>query len=170
MNNRHLTETTVNLIIDQLKAQLPGALSGVRSIAPDKSVTMDPPQSYFIYPRAKGYRTPAVFVIPQDMDFKQEERGQNFISALMRINLSVLLEDQDRERLTKRAWRYQAAMHQVLSNVPLTSSDSKVKAVVKVRTSTYSPMFTRAKNEDDPQAVFAIEVVLELDVDHFENF
>lgn len=168
--SRHLVETTVNLVIAEIKSNISAALAGVRAQVNDPVVTTEIPVSYFIYPRAKGYRTPAVFVIADNMDFRQSETGGNFIDAKIRLNVSILLEDQDREKLTKRSWRYQAALHQVLANTQMTSSDSAVRAVSIVRNSTFSPIYTRAKNEDDPQAIFAIEVLLELEVDHYENF
>lgn len=164
-----LTEATVTLIQDHIKANIAGSLAAIRSDTPDDKVTTEPPKSYFLYPKAKGYRTPAVFIIAEEFDFKVQERGANYISGSVRINVSVLLEDRNRDLLTIRCWRYQSALHQLLSQTQLTTSDNALKIITIVTRARYSPLYSNVKNEDAPEAIFRKEVLLELEVDHYEN-
>ena len=174
MGKRRLTEGTVSLIRDYLKANMAQALADTRAdrvSANDKNVftTTEPPNSYFIYPRAKGYRPPAVFVIAPTFD-KKKERGANFIDATVRVNVSILVEDRDRETLQIKSWRYQSALDELLDQYQLTSSDGKIKLTIIVNSISETPMYTDAKEEDSPDAVFRKETVLECDVEHYENF
>lgn len=165
-----LTEATVNLLVGHIKTNIAAALAGVRSEAPAPVVTTEAPKSYFIYPKAKGYRTPAVFVIADEFDFQVPERGANFISGSVHVNVSVLLEDRNSELLTIRCWRYQSALYNLLAQTQLTSSDNALKIVSIVRRARYSPLYSNSKDENSVEAVFRKEVLLELEVDHYENF
>lgn len=170
MSARKLTEGAVNLITATIQQNIATALDAVQADSPDHQVTTEPPRTYFIYADAKGFRTPAVFVIAEDMDFRQRERGGNFIDALDRINVSILVEDRNTELLTKRCWRYQSALHTVLDETQLTSADNKLKIVIVVRRASYSPTYSLTKDKNSPDAVFRKEVLLECDVDHYENY
>ncbi len=165
-----LTEGTVTLILNHIKTNIASALAAVRTAAPDDSVTTEPPRTYFTYPKAKGYRSPAVFVIAEDFDFRAAEMGANFISGSLRINVSVLLEDRNRDLLTTRCWRYQSALYALLAQTQLTTSDNALKIISIVKRARYSPLYSSARNEEAPEAIFRKEVLLECDVDHYENF
>jgi hypothetical protein len=164
-----LTEATVDLLLSHIKTNIGAALASVRAEVNDPVVTTEVPKSYFIYPKAKGFRAPAVFVIADEFDFKVPERGANFISGSVRINVSVLLEDRNSELLTRRCWRYQSALHELLAQTQLTTSDNTLKIVSIVRRARYSPLYSNAKDESSVEAVFRKEVLLELEVDHYEN-
>lgn len=165
---RHLVETTVDLIISHVKTNIAAALTDIRTNRADNFVTMEPPRDYFIYPKAKGYRTPAVFVIGDRIDFLKERRGANHINAAVRINLTVLIEDKDAERITTKAYRYQAALHQILDQVQLIPADNKAKITLVIQSAGFSPLYSNL-NEGDPQAVFRKEVSLEIDAFQFEQ-
>lgn len=165
---RHLIETAVDLVTDQIKANIGTALADIRVNRADNFVTMEPPRDYFIYPKAKGYRTPAVFVIGDRIDFLKERRGANHINAAIRLNVTVLIEDKDAERLTTKAYRYQAALHQVLDQVRLNSADNKATLTCVIQSAGFSPLYTNLA-DGDPQAVFRKEVSLEMDVFQFEG-
>lgn len=169
---QQLIETDSNLLIAHIKANFPAALAGIRAVRADNSVTTEPPpsESYFIYPGARGFRPPAVFVIGDEIDFRNEQMGANFIDARVRINVSIVVEDKDKQKLTVKAWRYQAALSGMLTQTTLLSADQKVKIVSIVRRATFSPIYTNAKNAESPEALFRKEIILELDVDHYESF
>lgn len=169
MSVRHLTETDVDLIIEHIKTNIAATLAALRISRNDPVVTTEPPRSYFIYEKAAGYRTPAVFVIADNVDFALE-RGANHINAISNINVTVLIEDKDAEKLTIKSWRYQAALHELLANTRLTSADNAVTIVTKVLRVSYSPLYALKGREDDPQAFFRKEVALECAVEHYENF
>lgn len=169
MSARKLTEGTVNLLTDCIKTNIAAALTAVQADS-DHSVTTEPPKTYFIYAGAVGFRTPAVFVIADDMDFKQQERQANFINAMLRVNVTILVEDRNSELLTRRCWRYQSALHSVLDETQLTSSDNKLKIVSVVRRASYSPTYSKTVDKNSPEAVFRKEVLIECDVEHYENY
>ena len=168
MSARQLVETDVELILDQIKSNITAALLEVSNFRTDQKVALDNPKDYFIYPRAQGYRTPCVFVIPDRVDFRKDEKAANFIDATSRINVTVLIEDKDAERLELKCWRYQAALHKVLDQVPLTSDDSGVRITIEVMNAAFSPMYSLTQDPSAPNAVFRKEVVLECDVYHYE--
>lgn len=165
-----LTEGTVNLMMTQIQNNIAGALANVRADVNNPVVTTESPRSYFIYPKAHGYRGPAVFVIADNIDFRKEQRGANFISAVIRVNVTVMVEDRNAELLTRRAWRYQSALYQILDETQLVSADNKLKIVIIVKNARYSPTYTTAKDPSAPEGIFRQEVMLECDVEHWENF
>lgn len=164
-----LAEGDVTLITAFIKANIASSLADVRQYWSDSAVTTEPPQSYFTYPKPAGYKLPAVFVIHQDMDFRIQEKKSNHINAKSQIDVSVLVEDKDSDSLTRKAWRYQQALHALLDQAPIVSSDGRLKLHVVVYRHTFSPHWT---NEDagPGEAQFRKEVVLECQVEHLENF
>lgn len=166
MSARHLVETASTLIRDNIKANISTALGNIRTDRADAFVTTEIPQSYYFY-EAQGYRSPVVFIIADNINFRKEERGANFISATIRYNISVLIEDRTEPYLTTKAWRYQAALHEVLDQTQLADSGSKIKVITIVKRATFSPTFT--KSGESP-ALFRKEVLLECDAEIYENF
>ena len=166
--SRHLVETAVDAIIGKLKTDLPAALADVRLNRGDNLVTMEAPRDYYMYPRAKGYRAPAVFVIGDRIDFQKDRKGANHVNAAIRVNVSVLVEDKDAERLMRKSYRYQAAVHQVLDQQPLTSLDGEVRMTLVIQNAAFSGLYSNLE-PGDPQAVYRQEISLELDCFQFEN-
>jgi|GEM_PF-2943719 len=166
-----LVESDVYLIKNYLTTNMAAALLqvGAAHASTYPVVAVDPPADYFIYQRAKAYRTPAVFIIPERMDFKKRERGQNHINAETRLNVTVVIEDKDAERIYLKAYRYQAALVGLLDQASLTSGDGKVKIVVVIENAQFSPLYSDAKSPDDPRAIFRKEVSVELAVQHYES-
>lgn len=174
MSTRHLIETDVDLVTAHIKATIGAALVGVGALqiseTPNSAVSVEPPRDYYNYPKAIGYRTPAVFVIGDRIDFQKREKGANHINANVRLNVTVLIEDKDADRITRKAYRYQAALHECLDQVSLTSSDDKVKIVIVVQNAAFSPLYSNTDDPTAPGSVFRKEVALELDCFHYENF
>lgn len=166
---RQLVETDINLIIQQIKDNIASALIDVMIERDNNVVTYEPPNDYFIYPKAKGYRCPVVFVIADRTDFRKDQVKANYISAVNKIVLSVLVEDKDAERIYKKAYRYQAALHACVDQVVLTSADEAVKITIVVMGASFSPLMSNTQDPNDPATVFRKEVVLELDVHHYES-
>ena len=163
-----LIEETVNLIEAQIRANIATALASVRSDV-GNLVSTEVPQSYFQYPKAIGYQLPAIFIIGESFDFQKSERRQNFVDGIVKVNLSILIDDRDAQRLTIKAYRYMRAIYDVLDLQVLTSIDNRVKLVVKVIKAENSALYA-ATNESDPNNVFRKEVYFTLDVEHYENF
>ena len=167
-NVRHLVELACDLIITKLKTELPTELNDIRSNRADNLVTMEAPRDYYIYPRAKGYRTPAVFVIGDRIDFMKAQRGANHVNANVRVNVTILVEDKDAERLMRKSYRYQSAMHQVLDQAIMMTADNQARYTVVVQNASFSGLYSNLE-AGDPQAVFRQEIALECDVINFEQ-
>jgi len=170
MSARKLLEGDVNLILAEIKAKMPAALAAVRADRLDPKVTTEKPESYFTFERAQGFKTPAIFVIGEDMDFRQAERGANHINALSTVNVSVLVEERNQELLTKKVYRYCSALHEILEQANLSSDDGKLQIFVRVAKMEMSAIYTDSDNPNDPRAVFRKEAFLALNVDHIENY
>lgn len=171
MSNRHLTEWAVDLVTDQIKSTIESELVGVQTVLPPGApvLSIEPPRDYFTFPRAVGYRTPAVFVIADRIDFQKREKQSNFINANVRLNVTVLIEDKDADRITRKAYRYQSALQSVLDEVQLVSPDGDLKIVVVVTNAAFSPLYSTTDDPNAPGAVYRKEISLELDCFTFEQ-
>lgn len=169
---RRLSEEATILTLDYLKANIATALAAVRTDRADAKVTTEPPptNSYFVYPKAHGYKCPAIFVIDDGMDFRQPETKANFVNSKFSLVVSVKVEDKDLEKLTFKAWRYQAALHQLLDLTELASSDNLVKLNIVVSSIKPSGIYTIPNAEPDSTATFFKEVTLRCTVNYFEGF
>lgn len=170
MSAPKLAEGTATLILNYLQANLPSALNSVSVARGDNFVGLESPREYFLYERARGYQAPAIFVIPEDVDFKLSERASNFINASIKVNVAAIIEDREAELLTYKAWRYQSALHQLLNQTTLTSADNAVTITVTIDHARFSGLYTNAADEKSPEAVFRKEVLLECEVIHRENY
>lgn len=169
MSTRHLTETCVRAIESVLKANLAAALNDIRINRGDNFVTMEPPRDYFVYPRAMGYRAPAVFIIGDRIDFQKREKGANHVNANCRVNVTCLVEDKDAERIMIKSYRYQAAIHEVLDQSQFLSSDNEAKITFVIQSATFSPLYSNTETANDPQAVYRREIGLEIDCYIYEQ-
>jgi hypothetical protein len=172
MSARQLIEIGTYLIRDHIKANISTALADIRVDRADAKVSTEPPQSqsYFFYPKAKGYKTPAIFIIGDAIDFNQETYQANFVRGAARFNVTALVEDRMAELVTIKAWRYQAALHAILDQANLVDANSKLKIFVRVSNVELSPLYSDTVDENSPKAVFRKEAVLALTVEHCENF
>jgi hypothetical protein len=176
MSARHLTEWAVNLVTEQIQNNIESALADVNSalnnnqpLMGDPVLSYEAPRGYYIYPRAIGYRTPACFVIADRIDFQKREKGANHINANVRLNVSILIEDKDAERITRKAYRYQSALQTVLDQVQLLSGDGALKIVVVVQNAAFSPLYSNTEEPNAPGSVYRKEVSLELDCYAYEQ-
>jgi hypothetical protein len=168
---RLLAEAAVDLIVTAIQTNITAALANVRSYWHDGEVTTESPPtgSYFIYPKARGYRCPAIFVIDEGPhDFRQSELKSNFVNAKLSINVSVKIEDKDAYKLTLKAWRYASALHQILEQATLVSSDNTVKIVVIVKRAKPGPLYAVENDDSDQTAAFFKEYVFYCDVEFYE--
>ena len=167
-----LSEEAVNLILTSIKTNIAPALASIRSYWDDGTVTTEPPptSSYFIYPKAQGYRCPAIWVVDEGTDFRKSETKANFIDALMSINVSVKVEDKDQYKLAIKCWRYVSALYSILEESNLVSSDGAVKIVVKVNRVKAGPMYTIENDDPDVTAQFFKEYELFCDVEFYQGF
>lgn len=169
MASHRLAEYTVKMLEDHIKANIATALGDVRTDRADAKVTTEAPQSYFRYEMAQAYRAPAVFVICTNVRMRNTEKQANFIASLADVGVSVVVEDRVLDNLVLKSWRYQAALHKLLHQTSLISTDSTVKLISKVESISFSPEYTATQDPSMPQSVFRKEVLLTLEVEHYEN-
>lgn len=159
-------EIAVNLIEAQIKATIATNLANVRTERNDPIVTTEPPKEYFIYPTSQAYRAPAIFTIFEGQKILNKESDGNFINAVDDIVVIAVLEDRLERLLTRKAWRYQAALMQSLHLTTLTNSDNGLRLFVKVDSCEFSAI---VKSGDTNELLFRKEMGLRLSVDHIEN-
>lgn len=170
MSARKLLEGDVNLIIAEIKSKISSALADTRADRNDAAVSTESPstQSYFTYARATGYKLPAVFVIGESMNF-QQSAGPNFVKSIDHINVTVVIEDKWADKLVTKAFRYMAALHEILEQANLTTSDNKLKIVCKIVRAENSALYSTKQDEQSAENVFRKEVSLYLEVEHWES-
>ena len=162
-----LSEGARSLVEAQIKANIGTALADVRSAWPGALVSTELPQSYFIYEGAHTYRCPAIFMVVQDMDTNEDAMNPNHINGLIRMVVSVVIEDREAKLLTIKAERYQAALFQVLHRVQMVDSVKNLKIYSRVKRLEFSPVFMRKGREGE--GMFRKEAALELELKHWEN-
>lgn len=168
MSYRRLGEGCRNLIIDYLKAGLPDALNEVGAAAKDPQMTLEDPRQYFVYEKPQGLALPAVFVIVDSINFRIAEKQANHVNAKARVNVSILVEDQDEETLTYKADRYLSALHGVLDQANIVAEDGAQALTVVVYNATFSPRYMAQEAQGDG-GKFRKEVLLECQVELMET-
>ena len=165
-NWAQLAEGASNLLVSFIQQNISGALDVVGANVGIPQVMLDNPKSYFIYEQPQAYECPAVFVVIDEQDFKVQERKPNSINAEDVFNISVVVEDQDADLLTYKAWRYQSALFNILNLATITASDSSLvlKCVV------YRAKFSQVYSQKQEGGKFRKEIMLECRIAHFEKF
>lgn len=172
MSAPRLLEGDVDLIIAHLRSNIAAALSDVRTDRTDDRVTTEPPQtkSYFTYWPTKAYQAPAIIVMAEAQNNRQAEKQSNFIASRNEINVAVVIEDREEEKLTRKAFRYASALHQLLECQQLTDGAGKLKIHVRVDRVENGDIYFGTDRREAPEAVFRRAVTLYCEVEHFENF
>lgn len=166
---RQSPEVLVDLIVSQIQTNIAAALTQVRTDRNDPRIDTQVPRDYFISETYDPYQCPAIFVVCEDVDWQKEQMGANFIAARAHVKVFCVVEDVKTEVLTRMTQRYEAALQVVLDQVSLTSANSKVKMISVVKRSKFSNVFRQGSSQGS-ESPYRKEVLLELDVMHYENF
>jgi hypothetical protein len=161
-------EGTVDPIIVHIRTNIAAALNAVsadRVTVNQNQVSLPPFQEYHIYAKSQDLRTPSCYVLGDTIDWAKD-RGQNAIASRNYISVSAVIDDRTADLLTRSCWRYHDALHKVLDRAALVSGDGKVKNIVKVVSSSFTDAF-QVKSQNGN--IFRKEVMLSLEVEHFEN-
>lgn len=163
-----LIEIAIDLIAQNIRDNIAQALIDV---AADRatSIAIPKPTGVFTFVPISAFRPPIIIVNGEEIDFRLADKGANFIDAVMRINVVAICEDREGPTLQYAAYRYQAALHKILAQTHLYNADQSVHIVCKVETARFSSIYTNAQQQGNVQGVFRKEVVLELDVEHYEK-
>jgi hypothetical protein len=167
---KNLSEITRTLILDEIKSELPAALSDVRTLRADAAVSTEPPQSgsFFIYEPSSAFRAPAVWTVVDNRDFRVKEKGSNHINASVEVHVNAVVEDRLKESLVIKCERYQSALFDILNEVELEDASNKVKIIIIVNRALYSPEYS--PGQDTPQGMFRKECALICNVEHYEQY
>jgi hypothetical protein len=150
--HHNLADESVEMVLDLIKSDIATALVDIRADRSDPRTRTTVPVTYFNHePPAWAFKSPAIWVVCDNIDFGLE-KGQNHINASVFINVGIVIEDRLLKDLTRRCYRYQAALLTIL-----------------VRNATFSPVFTDAQEKGNARGVFRKECVLELEVRQFEE-
>jgi hypothetical protein len=167
--HHNLADESVEMVLDLIKSDIATALVDIRADRSDPRTRTTVPVTYFNHePPAWAFKSPAIWVVCDNIDFGLE-KGQNHINASVFINVGIVIEDRLLKDLTRRCYRYQAALHKILAQRCLNSTDEEVRITILVRNATFSPVFTDAQEKGNARGVFRKECVLELEVRQFEE-
>jgi len=169
MSARHLAEISTTLLLDYIQNNIEAALGKVSIDRADNLVSLEKPKSYFYYSNIKGLQLPAIIAIAEDIDFRKKEKQANFINAIIRTNVVCLVEDIDTKKLQLKAWRYQAALHEILDQAEIENSAKTVKDIIVITSARFSPTYTESDNPNDGRSIFRKEALLELEINHYEK-
>lgn len=162
-----LVEITRDLVLDEIKAKIAPALAAIRVDRNDPIVSTEVPRSYFIFDGAHTYQCPAVFCVVDSMDLPEDRTGANHVNAVVRMYVSVVIEDREADKLTVKSERYQAALFDILHWTTLKDEPKNVKIFVRVANCQFSPIYTKKRGGN--MGEFRKEVSLELEIKHYEN-
>jgi hypothetical protein len=169
MSVQYLAETTVDAIESLIKLEIGPALAALRTERKDAVVSTEPPASYFIYEKPHAYKKPAIITICRDIDFQKEKYGANQVTAKIKVVVSVVVEDKDRELLTIKGWRYQTALHSILDQKVILVPPNKAKLFIIITDASFSSIFS-GETPQTTAGVFCQEMALTLEVQERESF
>jgi hypothetical protein len=160
---RNAVEFCIESIIDYLQANLPGVLNSIYADR-DKEVSLETPFEYFTYEKAIGYKTPAIFVVARDIDYRMG-LGANHVNALITVYIGCVIEDRNSTIIQKRIFRYQDALQKTLHRTVLADTNATQKNIIKVTGASFSQTEASHSAID---SVFRKEVLLTLEIEHYE--
>jgi hypothetical protein len=160
-----LVEFSVNSVINHIQDNIGEKLDALAIDRPDGIVTLENPSldAYFNYEKGIGYKTPAIFVVPTNVDFRLN-LGQNHINAKISMYVSCVVEDRKQSLLQSKCFRYADALRQTLNQVTIDGENQRV--IIKVTRIDYSGTAPARSTQDGP---FRKECMLTLDVEHYEK-
>lgn len=169
MSATQISERTRDLLLTQIKNNIASELQAMRTDRNDPIVNLDPPLSYFIYGGSHTYQCPAIFVVVDGAEIPDEVIKPNHVNAKVRVYVTIAVEGQNEGSLTIKCDRYQAALFKILQWQTLVDVVKNVKIYVRVVRFQFSELYTKKRPGGESMGNFRKEVVLELEVKHFEN-
>lgn len=163
----NITENTVLTLQSYIKSNIASALAAVRTDEERASgINTEVPKEYFIAPQQHAFQCPAVFTIAEGVTINND-RGPNFLCATLDVIVSVVVEEKDSQRLTKKAWRYQDALYKLLNQSNFINDDGatvRFRFTSKVESINFSEDFS-FHEESEKRSEFNKEVALVLSIE-----
>ncbi len=167
-NAAQLTERTRDLILTQIQNNIATELAAIRTSRADTLLNISLPQSYFIFDGAHTYQCPAIFVVVDSGEVPDEKTGTNYVSAIMKLYVSAVVEGLDAAELTRKCERYQAALFKILHQTNIVDASHNVKIYILCKRFRFSELYTKSRKADN-LGDMRKEVAIELEVEHWEN-
>lgn len=169
MSTRNLIEKPTSMIVSTIKTNIQQALADVSLARGNYEVSTEIPstESYFIYEGAINYDPPGIFVVPQSVA-SMLDRGENYIDSQAKFIVSAIVQDKEKDLLSKKAWRYQDALHNILhlTEVVDSTTNPHTKIKIKVVNQRFSNDFTTGNEQ---QKFFSKEVAFDCDVEIWQG-
>lgn len=153
-----LVERAVDLTIARLRADLNGKISLVRADYAD-TIPLEsvPASNYFIAEAYDPVVTPSVFVVADktvhDLEYQQDA------AQIHHMLVSVIVQERDAQRLTRKAWRFARALWLALHD----AGDDDMRTLVD--SLDYGPTWAGRGDARD----FKKDATLRIRALHFEN-
>jgi hypothetical protein len=163
-----LTERTRDLILTQIQNNIVAELATIRADRADSLTNITNPQSYFIFDGAHTYQCPAIFVVVDSGEVPDEKTGTNYVSAIIKLYVSAVVEGLDAEALTRKCERYQSALFKILHQTTIVDTTDNVKLYILCKRFRFSELYTKSRKADN-MGDMRKEVAIELEVEHWEN-
>ena len=168
------SEVSTELITNHVRSNIAAALTEVATeragdaLTSKYAVSVPPYRTYSFDYDTRGYRPPILHVLSTGIDYRLET-GANFNNGVESMLLVSVVEHRTRDFIIVSGWRYQAALSKLFRKTQLVSADSSLKLITKLVRSSFNEVLP--KEESGPEAgVFRQETVLELAVEHYQNY
>lgn len=168
MSAPQLSELTRQLVETQIKNHIAAELAAIRFDRQDPAVSTEPPRSYFIFDGAHTYQCPAIFIVVDSGEVPDDRLGTNYVSAVMKIFVTAVVEGQKEKSLTIQCERYQAALFKILHQTYIVDSTANVKIYILCKRFQFSRLYTKNQTAQN-MGMFNKEIAIELEVRHWEN-
>ena len=109
-----LVEEAMDEVRSMMRAQFNANLSLIYTAKGDSTVNLDrvPNNNYYFSEAIEPLRPPAIFIVSDRTGF--DLNFQNANVQTHDVLVAALVEDVEQQRLTKKVWRYAAAIHATL--------------------------------------------------------
>lgn len=162
-----LSETTTNLIIDQLKANFNLNLAEVDNQYSDGlSLERVEDNSIFISDQIQTLSPPSIFVLASSLAYQYTD-NPNYLQSEDDYVVVVTAEEVGAEELTKKIYRYARVLFGTLNLIDLQDASSRIKIKLVPQRLNYTQPVTDKLTKQGGK--FRMDCVLELKVYHYEN-
>ncbi len=101
-------------------------------------------------------------------EIPDEKTGTNYVNAIMKMYVTVVVEGQEETALTIKAERYQSALFKILHQTTITDTTDNVKIYSLCKRFQFSQLYTKSRAAEN-MGNFRKEVAIELEIKHYEN-
>jgi hypothetical protein len=164
-----LTESVVNLMIDQINSQFNTLLADVDNQYTD-GISLEPldKASIYISTQFQTLNPPAVFILFKEHAF-QYTKDPNYLDSKDKCIVAVSAQDVGADNLTKKSWRYGRVIFDCFNLVDLQTTETppRLKITTVPQRLGYTQPIRDTLNASAQE--YRMDCVLELEIKHFER-